>query len=104
MKIYTVRETTNSNKPETVGTAIKPFETWQEAKKFSEKLFEDSNRETYISVEQSLKGLEAKVMQVSPVLCQPIRTDLDSPAVDHIMRRFEISDREAARDILKERD
>lgn len=40
----------------------------------------------------------------TPTLRQPVRTDPDSPAVDHIMSRFGIRDRSAAHDILKERD
>lgn len=41
-----------------------------------------------------------------PVLTlrQLVRTDPASPAVDHIMSRFGISDRGAAHDVLKERD
>ena len=55
---------------------------------------------SFVEVEE----LEAKVMQVPPVLRQPVRTDKDSPAVDYIMRRFNVSNRAAAHDILKERD
>ncbi len=51
MTRYQVRETTQSTTtPEDRGMLLKTFETWEEARDYSHKLFEENNQKTWISV------------------------------------------------------
>ena len=51
--VYIVRETRQyQDQPEAKGTELKRFKTWEEAKDYSNALFEEKEIKTYISEEQ----------------------------------------------------